>query len=133
MGPAGASGHMTGLTLDAGALLGLEKGSARMRGLLEEAPRPRELRIPAGVLAQVWRSGTRQAPLSRLLASDGTDVVALDATMAKAVGSLLAATGTQDVVDASVVVCAWMHDDLVVTSDPDDLRRLDPTLRLVAL
>lgn len=124
---------MTGLTLDAGALLGLEKGSARARGVLEEATRPRALRIPAAVLAQVWRSGSRQAPLSRLLAAEGTEVVALDAAAAKAVGRLLAATGQRDVVDASVVVCAWQHEDVVVTSDPDDLRRLDPTLRLVAL
>lgn len=124
---------MTGLTLDAGALVGLEKGSTRVRGLLEAAAPPRTVRIPAAVLAQVWRDGSRQAVLSRLISSEGTEVVALDQAGAQAVGGLLAATGMRDVVDASVVVCAWAHDDIVVTSDPDDLRRLDPTLRLVAL
>ena len=124
---------MTGVTLDAGALIGLEKGSTRLRGLLEEWGDGARLRVPAPVLAQVWRSGARQAVLSRLLDAERTTVVALDRTAAQSVGGLLAATGTRDVVDAAVVICAWEHDDVVVTSDPDDLHRLDPTLRLIAL
>jgi len=123
---------MTGLTLDAGALIGLERGSTRVRGVLSAAG-DRPLRVPAPVLAQVWRSGSRQALLNRLLDSDMTEVIALDRLAAQAVGGLLAASSTRDVVDAAVVVCAWTHDDVVVTSDPDDLRRLDPTLRVVAL
>lgn len=123
---------MTGLTLDAGALTGLERGSTRLRGVLRAAGNA-PLRVPAPVLAQVWRSGARQALLHRLLAGDMTEVVALDRVAAQAVGSLLSASSTRDVVDASVVVCAWTHDDVVVTSDPDDLRVLDPGLRLVAL
>lgn len=123
---------MTGLTLDAGALIGLERGSTRVRGVLSAA-RDRRLRIPAPVLAQVWRSGSRQALLNRLLDGDMTEVVALDRVAAQAVGGLLAASSTRDVVDAAVVICAWTHDDVVVTSDPEDLRVLDPGLRLVAL
>jgi hypothetical protein len=123
---------MTGLTLDAGALIGLERGSTRVRGVLSAAG-DRRLRIPAPVLAQVWRSGSRQALLSRLLDGDMTEVVALDRVAAQAVGGLLAASSTRDVVDAAVVICAWTHDDVVVTSDPEDLRVLDPGLRLVAL
>lgn len=124
---------MSGLTLDAGALIGLERGSTRVRALLQHSGDGARVRIPAPVLAQVWRSGSRQAVLSRLLDVDGAAVVAFDRAAAQAVGGLLAASGTRDVVDAAVVVCAWTHDDLVVTSDPDDLRQLDPTLRLVAL
>ncbi len=123
---------MTGLTLDAGALIGLERGSTRVRGVLSAAG-DRRLRIPAPVLAQVWRSGSRQALLNRLLDGDMTEVVALDRVAAQAVGGLLAASSTRDVVDAAVVICAWTHDDVVVTSDPEDLRVLDPGLRLVAL
>jgi hypothetical protein len=37
------------------------------------------------------------------------------------------ATGTSDVIDASVVIVARERNDNIVTSDADDLRRLDPT------
>jgi hypothetical protein len=37
------------------------------------------------------------------------------------------------VVDAHVVICARRAGQPVVTSDPGDLRALDPGLRLVAL
>jgi hypothetical protein len=43
----------------------------------------------------------------------------------------LAATKTADVVDAHVVVCAQRFGQAIVTSDPDDSRRLDPNARLV--
>jgi hypothetical protein len=36
-------------------------------------------------------------------------------------------------VDAHVVVCARRNQQLIVTSDPDDLRRLDATARLVVI
>ena len=44
------------------------------------------------------------------------------------VGVLLGRLGGADVVDASVVVRAHMHDSTMVTSDAGDLRRLDPSL-----
>lgn len=40
-------------------------------------------------------------------------------------------SGTSDGTDAHVVVCARRAGQPVVTSDPDDLRRLDATLELV--
>ncbi len=49
------------------------------------------------------------------------------------VGRLLAASGTSDVVDAHVVVCARRSAQRVVTSDPDDLARLDPTLEVIVV
>jgi len=58
--------------------------------------------------------------------------VPLDRVDATAVGRLLAGSGTSDVVDAHVVHCARRRAQQVVTSDPDDLRRLDPTLGLLA-
>ena len=45
----------------------------------------------------------------------------------------MAATGTSDVVDAHVVVCARRSAQRVVTSEPDDLSRLDPTLDLIVV
>jgi predicted nucleic acid-binding protein len=57
--------------------------------------------------------------------------VPLDATHAQAVGALLAQTGTSDITDAHVVVCAQAAGYAVITSDPLDLKRLDPNLRLI--
>jgi len=58
-------------------------------------------------------------------------VVALDQRDAIAVGRLLAHTGTSDVIDAHVVICAKRAEQSVVTSDAADLAALDPTLLLV--
>lgn len=125
---------MSGLTLDTGALIGIERASARVAALLAAARRERlEVRVPAPVLAQVFRGGGRQARLARFLSYPETRVVPFDEQAARASGSLLGVSGTADVVDASVVVCAWRFDDAVATSDPVDLRRLDPRLRLVPL
>ena len=125
---------MTGLTLDAGALIGRARRAARVVELLRAArDQQLDIRVPAAVVAQVWRGGPRAAPLARLLRASDVSVVGLTAPRARAVGQLLGLRGLADVVDASVVVCAREHSDAVVTSDPDDLRRLDPTLRLVAL
>jgi hypothetical protein len=75
----------------------------------------------------------RRAPLGRLIRQPTTTVVALDRVDATNVGRLLAASATSDVVDAHVVICARRGHQRVVTSDPDDLRRLDPDIRLVVL
>jgi hypothetical protein len=42
-------------------------------------------------------------------------------------------TGTADVIDASVVLVAREHRDIIVTGDPSDLRRLDPGAAIVPL
>ena len=52
---------------------------------------------------------------------------------ARAVGQLCGATGTSDVIDASVVVCAARRATAIVTSDPEDLRRLDPSIDLIVV
>ena len=36
-------------------------------------------------------------------------------------------------IDASVVIIARERQDLIVTSDPGDIRRLDPAARIVTL
>jgi len=78
--------------------------------------------IPVTALAQVIRNPAKQVCLWRMVQHDRTDVVPLDAFHAQAVGLLLAKTGTSDIADAHVVI----------TSDPLDLRRLDPGLRLIS-
>jgi hypothetical protein len=91
------------------------------------------LRVPAGALAQAIRDPSRQVRLARMVRQPTTDVVALDRVDDPDVGRLLAVSGTTDVVDAHVVVCARRAGQAVVTSDPDDLRRLDPGLQLVTV
>lgn len=50
-----------------------------------------------------------------------------------ATSRLRAASGTFDIADAHVVICARRAGQPVVTSDPGDLGRLDPALRLITL
>jgi PIN domain len=123
---------LRGLTLDAGALIAVERRDERVLALLDRvlAMPDAILHIPTGVLAQAFRDGPRQARLTRLLKKTQTHVVPLDIRTALAAGMLLGRRGCSDVVDASVVVCARIHRQGVVTSDPDDLRRLDPELPL---
>jgi predicted nucleic acid-binding protein len=87
--------------------------------------------LPATALAQAIRRPERQARLARLIRQPTTDVVALDRVDATNVGRLLAESGTADITDAHVVICARRSDQRVVTSDADDLRRLDPDVRLI--
>lgn len=123
---------MTGFTLDTGALIALERGSELVDGLIERtgALPGAIFNIPAGVVAQAYRNGSRQARLRRLLNNPQTRVVPLDARVALVVGVLLRVRGCSDVIDASVVVCARTYGQSVVTSDPRDLRRLDSDLTL---
>lgn len=111
------------LVLDAGALVAVERGDREVAALLK-----RELlagRAPlthGGVVAQVWRGGSgRQARLARLL--PGVDVVPLDDVLGRRAGVLLGRARNTDAIDAAVVAIAG-DGDIVLTSDPDDLRSL---------
>ncbi|HST56404.1 MAG TPA: hypothetical protein VLJ42_11015 [Solirubrobacteraceae bacterium] len=123
---------MTGVTLDTGALIALERGNRRVIALVEHAAAFPDalINVPAAVLGQAFRNGSRQARLARLLGNPQTNVVALDEETARVVGMLLGLRRCSDVVDASVVVCARQYRQPVLTSDPQDLLRLDPGLAL---
>lgn len=123
---------MRGFTLDTGALIALERRDPSVDALIERAGAipGAVIHIPAGVLAQAFRSGPRQVRLTRLLQQTQTRVVPLDAQTAFVAGLLLGRRGGSDAIDASVVVCARQHGQPAITSDPDDLRRLDPELRM---
>jgi len=125
----------SGLTLDAGALIALQRGDRRLRVLLDETERAgRPIVVPVGPLAQVWRDGARQAALARFLnVTDRVGIVEWDAVAARAAGVLCGRTGTSDVVDASVALCARERDYHVVTSDPQDFAVLDPQLPVVVV
>lgn len=125
---------MPGVTLDAGGLIALDRDDRRVVALLARAAEVQAtVTVPAGALAQAIRRPDRQVRLTRLVRQPNAVVVPLDRVDATQVGRLLAATRTADVVDAHVVICARRSGQQVVTSDPDDLRRLDPGLRLVAI
>jgi hypothetical protein len=122
------------VTLDAGALIALDRGDRRMIALLRQAlSEGRVSRVPAGVVGQVWGDGCRQVVLSRFLRGTEVRVVPLEERLSRAAGELCGATGTADVIDASVVLVAREHRDTIVTSDPSDLRRLDPSAAIAAL
>ena len=125
---------MTGITFDAGGLIALDRNDRRVLALIARAmEQGLRITVPATALAQALRSPARQARLSRLIRHAGTDLAPLNGPDATAVGILLARTGTADIVDAHVVVCAARTGQIVVTSDPADLSRLAPGLPLLSL
>ena len=125
---------MPGVTLDAGGLIALDRDDRRVVVLLARARETAaRITVPAPALAQAIRRPERQARLSRLIRQPTTDVINLGRVDATSVGRLLAASGTSDIADAHVVICARRAGQPVVTSDPGDLRQLDPALRLIAL
>jgi hypothetical protein len=120
------------LVLDAGALIAVERGDRATAALIEVGRQDgREVVVPAAVVAQIWRDGPRRARVARLLNSSGVSVEPLTDALARATGTLCGVTETDDVVDASVVIVALRHAATVLSSDRDDLIRLDPTLTIV--
>lgn len=124
----------TGLTLDAGALIALDRGDPRMIALLQRAlAQGRAFRVPAGVVGQAWRDGRVQVTLARFLRSEEVEVIPLDGEFARSCGELCGASHSSDIVDASVVILARQRGDAIITSDPNDLQRLDPAAQIIAV
>jgi PIN domain len=120
--------------LDAGALIALDRGDKRMIALLHQAlGQGRTFRVPAGVVGQAWRDGRTQVTLARFLQSEEVEIVPLDEQLARTCGELCGAVGSADVIDASVVILARQRRDPIVTSDPNDLRRLDPAAQIIPI
>ena len=113
---------MAGLTYDTGALIAAERDD-RLVWALHRAALIRGLVpvVPSCVLAEAWRGGP-QAKLSRLLA--GCEIEAFTEERARRVGALGARTTRVrgGIVDVAVVEGALRRNDVVVTSDPSDLR-----------
>lgn len=119
---------MAGVTYDTGALLAADRSDRRMWAiharLLARGIVPT---VPAPVLAEAWRGGSRQASLSRLLAL--SVVEPLTEEHARAIGVLAGRAGHDDVADVTVVEGALRRGDGVVTSDPGDIRRIAAAAR----
>jgi hypothetical protein len=88
------------------------------------------LTVPAGCVAQAWRRPAKQARLAGFLRLPNVTIVALDDEHARLVGLLLAHSRTRDIVDAHVAILGARLQQCVLTSDPDDLTALVPTLRV---
>ena len=114
---------MTALLLDAGPLIAIDRGDRETAdGVGRAAERGLTLRTSAIVISQAWRDPRgRQAALARLLRT--VDVVPVDERRAREAGVLLGRSRTSDAVDASLVLLAEIG-DFILTSDPDDMRRL---------
>lgn len=110
------------IILDAGALIAIDRRDRQVGAMLRVAQQERlAVRSSAGVVAQVWRDGSRQTNLSRVLS--GVDVAALDLPIAKRVGRLLGRVDSSDVIDGHVAQLVEPGDQLL-TSDPQDMREL---------
>jgi hypothetical protein len=72
------------------------------------------------VLAQCWRGTPRHALLARILTV--CRIEPLDDIQARATGTFADRARTTDIVDACVVEGAMRRRDLVISSDPGDLR-----------
>lgn len=113
---------MKDVVLDAGALIALERGKREVRALVLLAERGVvTLTTSSAAVAQVWRSGARQARLARFLASDLVVESPLDPAASRNIGVLASSTGGSDVVDGHVALLALERAAVVVTSDPADL------------
>ncbi len=129
-----AEGRVNGIVFDAGGLIALERNDRRVLLLLDTAlEEDARIVVPATALAQVIRNPARQVRLWRMIQGERTQVLPLDGSHAQAVGALLGQSATTDIADAHVVICARATGYAVITSDPHDLKRLDPKLRLISV
>lgn len=115
---------MPGATYDTGALIGGNRNDRRMWalhvGFIAEEVVPT---VPAPVVAEAWRGGSRQASLARMLA--GCEIEAMTAEQARQVGQLAGRADHDDVVDVAVVEGAARRDDVVIlTSNETDIHKV---------
>ena len=114
---------MAGVTYDTGALLAAERNDRRMwalhAGFLSEEIVPV---VPAPVLAEAWRGGSRQASLARLLAL--CEIEPMTERQAKDVGVLAGRAAHDEVVDVTVVEGAIRRRHAVVTSNETHIRKI---------
>ena len=123
-----------GITFDAGGLIALDRGDRRTIVLAARATEAGvRITIPATALAQAIGHPARQVRPSGLIRQPTTEVVPLDRVDATGFGRLPASAGTADIADAHVVICARRTGQQVLTSDADDLRRLDPDPAVVVV
>jgi hypothetical protein len=112
------------VTYDTGALIAAERNERGMwalhLGYLAEDVIPI---VPAPVVAEAWRGGSRQASLARLLA--GCEIEPMSADQARQVGELVGRARLSDIVAVTVVEGAIRRGgDPVVTANPTHIRQV---------
>ncbi len=124
----------SGLVLDAGALVAIDRADRTMLRLLRQASaRGLALAVTAPVVAQVWRDGRLQARLAAFLRDGSLEHVAFAPGDARAAGRLAALSGHSDVVDIHVVMTANRRGYGIVTSDAADMKRVDAEVEIITL
>jgi hypothetical protein len=126
-----------GFVFDAGAFIALERRSAFMIGILNEALHGTiEVVLPRTVIAQVWRGTPRQANVGRLVSAGlqrGSPVVIDELTVERAreIGVTIGQTSHPDIVDVHVALAAADRGHAVLTSDDADIAKVNRNLILV--
>jgi len=124
---------VTGLTLDAGALIAIERGDRGVAGLIRVAlDGGARVTVPAPVVVEWWRG--QRGPIGRLL--DAFDVEPLGERLARVAGEALARVRDATAIDAVVMASAAARGDLVITADVEILERLRavfPGVRLLGV
>ena len=125
---------MTGLTLDTGALIALERRQVRALALVSVARSNKQpITVPAPVVVE-WCRG-QSGPVARML--EAFDVEPLGNGLAQVAGLALARVGDgPSSTDAVVVASAAQRGDVVLTGDLEDLSKLQavfPAVRLLRI
>ena len=119
---------MTGVTYDTGALVAADHNDRRMwalhAGFLAEEVSPT---VPAPVLAEAWRGGSRRASLARFMALCTLEPMSEE--QAKSVGVLAGKAHHDDIVDVAVVEGAIRRRDAIVTSNHTHIRKITDAVR----
>ena len=124
---------MTGVTLDTGVLIALERRGQRAIALFQRAlERDLVITVPADVVGEWWRGRTDL----RVTLLQSVDVEPLTESLAKLAGEALAVVRGATLVDAIVMASAAQRGDVVFSSDLDDLQKLQrhfPSVRVVRI
>jgi predicted nucleic acid-binding protein len=119
----GVAPGVRGLSLDTGVLIAFERADRAVVARLKEGLLAgRRITLPTVVLAEGWRGGERSARVAALI--EACVVEPLLEAVARRAGEAVGAVRGAATIDAIVVASAATRGDVVLTSDPDDLRPL---------
>lgn len=111
------------LVLDAGVLIAHERGDRSPAAWLDRAAREGvDIAVAAPTIAEVWREGSRQARLARLL--NVCRIIDCDRQLARSGGEIMSRASSRETLDAIVVAAAALVGGAVLTDDLSDLRPL---------
>jgi len=111
------------MILDAGVLISVDRDDRAALSFRTAAERAgRDLHTTAPVVAQVWRSGSRQARLAGFLKT--VLIHPFDELDGRRVGEILGSAGTRDTTHPHLVVTAAHLGLGIMTGDTDDIELL---------